>query len=215
MTFGLLVRLDADLWSVQQESRLAARCARTALLALLALAFATSSCATTFEEARVARPAASSAPGSTKATRETRCYRLADSEALWSSLGASSTLVAGASGVASLPVEDRYRPWTIGTSIVASALATFSQLYGRKLAETWARECSAHVSLDLPEDDGELATGLDACARAAKRLDALHCPEARPDFAAFCRHEVEHGVPICPTRLARIKTCAEVATVCR
>jgi hypothetical protein len=54
-----------------------------------------------------------------------------------------------------------------------------------------------------------------ACQRAGKRLAELKCKEAAPDFAEQCQKLVDQGLPICPTKLARIKTCAEVDTVCR
>lgn len=69
--------------------------------------------------------------------------------------------------------------------------------------------------VDAAETNDEKATGLDACARAGKRLEALQCAEARPDFADFCRHMTAQGVPLCPTKLARITTCAEVRGICR
>lgn len=69
--------------------------------------------------------------------------------------------------------------------------------------------------VDASETDIERASGLDACARAGKRLEALKCAEARPDFADFCRTMTAQGVPLCPTKISRIATCAEVQTICR
>lgn len=69
--------------------------------------------------------------------------------------------------------------------------------------------------LDDPESAQEQATGLDACARAAKTLHDLHCPEDRPDFADFCRHMLGEGIPLCPTKLSHIKSCAEIKDICR
>lgn len=67
---------------------------------------------------------------------------------------------------------------------------------------------------DDAETPAEAAQG-DACHRAGLRLAKLGCPEARPDWDAFCHNAVENSVPLCPTKLARIKSCSEVADVCR
>lgn len=67
---------------------------------------------------------------------------------------------------------------------------------------------------DDTETPAEASQG-DACHRAGLRLAKLGCPEARPDWDAFCHNAVENGVPLCPTKLARVKSCAEVADVCR
>lgn len=54
-----------------------------------------------------------------------------------------------------------------------------------------------------------------ACQRAADRLAKLHCKESAPDFAQRCQELVDAKQPICPTRIARIKSCEEIETICR
>lgn len=67
---------------------------------------------------------------------------------------------------------------------------------------------------DVEETPVEAKAGT-PCQRAAKRLAELHCKEAAPDFAQRCQELVDQGVPICPGKLAIVKTCAEVDEVCR
>lgn len=68
---------------------------------------------------------------------------------------------------------------------------------------------------ETPEEVAQAKKGNTACVRAGKRLAALKCPEASADFAKLCQQLVDSGQPICPTKLARIKSCAEVDTICR
>lgn len=68
---------------------------------------------------------------------------------------------------------------------------------------------------DDPETPMEAKQGT-ACQRAAKRLSDLKCKDAAPDFAVLCEKLVKEGkLPVCPTKLARIKSCDEVETICR
>lgn len=69
--------------------------------------------------------------------------------------------------------------------------------------------------LETPDEAAMTAKGKDACERAGDRLTTLKCKEARPDFAAICREYTKKGQPLCPTKLARIKSCDEVETICR
>ncbi len=80
-----------------------------------------------------------------------------------------------------------------------------------------ARPAACPDRSDDQETDAELAgaAGKDACDRAGARLAALKCPEARPDFGAFCRNALANHVPICPVKLSRITKCAQVDGVCR
>jgi hypothetical protein len=72
--------------------------------------------------------------------------------------------------------------------------------------------CPSRV--DDTETPAELGLG-DACHRAGLRLAELKCPEARPDWDAFCHEMAKQGVPLCPAKLAKVATCADVAKVCR
>jgi predicted small lipoprotein YifL len=67
---------------------------------------------------------------------------------------------------------------------------------------------------DDPETPIEAKAGT-ACQRAARRLELLKCKEAAPDFAEQCQKLVDQKLPVCPTKIAKIKTCGEVETVCR
>lgn len=64
-----------------------------------------------------------------------------------------------------------------------------------------------------PPPDPELPTEASkeqACEQAGTRLAALKCKEARADFKDFCLYELAHDVPLRPTCLAKITTCADV-----
>lgn len=67
---------------------------------------------------------------------------------------------------------------------------------------------------DDTESPAELAGG-DACHRAGLRLQTLKCPQYRSDWDQFCRHMVAEGIPICPAKIARAKSCGEVESICR
>lgn len=66
---------------------------------------------------------------------------------------------------------------------------------------------------DVPNAD-ESSLGSD-CHRAGERLKALSCKQYRPDWDAFCETRVQEGVPLCPVKLSRIKSCDEINTICR
>lgn len=67
---------------------------------------------------------------------------------------------------------------------------------------------------DVEETPVEAKAGT-PCQRAAKRLAELHCKESAPDFAQRCQELVDQGIPICPAKLAQLKTCDAVNKVCR
>lgn len=92
----------------------------------------------------------------------------------------------------------------------------FAALLGAVLA-CCARPPSPSCPMRLRDDQEtpEEAKAGDACHRAGLTLKALACPEYNANWDAFCRDMVARGVPICPTKLARVKTCAEVDEVCR
>jgi len=70
------------------------------------------------------------------------------------------------------------------------------------------------------DDKAAASSGKDACQRAADHLTkspaegGLGCKQYGPDFAAFCRDMEKQNVPVCPLKLAKVKTCAEANTVC-
>jgi len=61
-----------------------------------------------------------------------------------------------------------------------------------------------------------------SCERAARNLRKV-CPSrvlqieelAKTTYETWCQYQVDHGTPLCPTKLARVKTCKEIDSVCR
>lgn len=73
-------------------------------------------------------------------------------------------------------------------------------------------QCPSRV--DDPETPAELSAG-DACHRAGVNLKTA-CPKLwRADWDEFCHTMGEQGVPLCPAKLAKVKSCAEADKVCR
>lgn len=55
----------------------------------------------------------------------------------------------------------------------------------------------------------------DACHRAGVNLKTA-CPSLwRPDWDTFCRTMTADNIPLCPEKLAKVKSCAEADKVCR
>ena len=99
-----------------------------------------SGCATSFEEARMLAPkvAPKAAPRD-----ETRCRTLADREALWSSLAVAAGVAAGAGGLASIPLPDRYQGANVGLVVGAAILAAGGKAYAHSVGVQWATECAS------------------------------------------------------------------------
>jgi hypothetical protein len=38
---------------------------------------------------------------------------------------------------------------------------------------------------------------------------------AKVSYETFCQHQVDHGTPLCPTKLAKVRSCKEIDDVCR
>lgn len=66
---------------------------------------------------------------------------------------------------------------------------------------------------DAPTVDEQHA-GSD-CHRAGERLRVLRCKEYREDWDTFCEDLIRENVPVCPVKLSRIASCAEVDSICR
>ncbi len=67
---------------------------------------------------------------------------------------------------------------------------------------------------DDQETPAELSTG-DACHRAGENLKKA-CPKMwRDDWDDFCHTMVNNSIPLCPAKLAKVKSCAEADKVCR
>lgn len=187
----------------------------------LTLASSSAGCAVSFDEVRVnaPKPSAGSVAATPPVTLTARCRELGEREAFWSSVATGAALGAGAGGASVIPTPEKYRAIPVSISVGSAVLAAFSKLYAHKLGEAWAAECTtaqAKVNRDDDEETAEeKASGIDSCTRASTRLATLKCPEARPDFADVCRNALANKVPICPSKLAKIKTCAEVKDICR
>jgi len=112
-------------------------------LCLLAFAFALVGCAGSFESARQA-----GIEGATRASpRDTvRCEALDDRQQLWSGVAAGSALLAGASGVSTLPLPRDSREAQIGLAVGALTAATVAAIavaVEQSAGASWARECVA------------------------------------------------------------------------
>lgn len=105
----------------------------------LALVIGTTGCATSFEEARLV---ARSAPTKAAARDDAHCRHLADREAFWSSFAVATGALAGAGGVASIPIPDRYQPFSVGGVVLATVTAAGAKAYAHSLGVRWASECT-------------------------------------------------------------------------
>jgi hypothetical protein len=68
------------------------------------------------------------------------------------------------------------------------------------------RPCPPIVTEDQPDD----ASSDDVCGRAGATLQRLGCPEALPDYRAFCRHRISRRLPYRPACIAKLTKCADV-----
>lgn len=121
--------------------------AGTAVLFALGVSLATASsgCAMTFEEARLSAPKVASPNGPAKdAPRDNkRCQDIADRESFWNAVATASAVAAGAGGLATIPVPDRYQGLPVGFGVTAAITAAGAKVYAHSLGTTWARECAS------------------------------------------------------------------------
>jgi hypothetical protein len=82
--------------------------------------------------------------GSLTADSRERCEQLSDRAQLWGGVSRGSAVLAGAQGIATIPVtsHDAQVALAIGAAVAATSAATASYLESSS-AESWARECSA------------------------------------------------------------------------
>lgn len=67
--------------------------------------------------------------------------------------------------------------------------------------------------VDDPPPEGGVAD--DACHRAGENLKTA-CPRMwRKDWDDFCHTMVNDNIPLCPEKLAKVKSCDEADKVCR
>lgn len=105
----------------------------------IALALTSVGCATSFEQARLV---ARTAPTKAAARDDAHCRRLADREAFWSSFAIGTGALAGAGGIASIPIPDRYQPFSVGGVVLATVTAAGAKAYAHALGVRWASECA-------------------------------------------------------------------------
>ncbi len=107
------------------------------LLFLALLAFGLTGCAGTFEEARLvaASPESKLDVG--------YCRKLEDRRITWGAVGKGSALLAGASGLATLPVESSDTRLAVGgAALGAGVIAAASVYVSEQAGEAWVRDCS-------------------------------------------------------------------------
>ncbi len=119
----------------------------TAMLALACIV-SLSACAVPFEEARLAGRTAAAPPGATQVASapvrdDARCRELDDGRAWYGAAAKALGAAGGASGLASLPVDDaRTKTGLIIGGGVAAALAAGAVMLEQSKGAAWARECS-------------------------------------------------------------------------
>jgi len=83
-----------------------------------------------------------------------------------------------------------------------------------------ATSCEARFADD--RETAMEASGGTSCERAARNLRKV-CPSrvlqiedlANVSYETWCQYQIDHGTPLCPTKLARVKACKEIDDVCR
>jgi hypothetical protein len=112
--------------------------AKTTTITLIALCLG--GCSGSFEEAAKPRFALSPTP----ARDATRCASLDDGHRTWGGVAKGSAVLAGASGVAVIPIpsdDKTARISVAGGAVAAAALAAASMFVSDDFATAWSREC--------------------------------------------------------------------------
>ncbi len=105
--------------------------------AVLAL-FGLSGCAGSFEEARLVSGQVGAV---TDANRE-RCQSLDDRKVVWGGIAKGSAVLAGASGLTAIPVDDHdAEAGLVAGAVVFSALAATSVYVSESAGVSWVEEC--------------------------------------------------------------------------
>ncbi len=112
------------------------------LLVVLLGALTLSGCATTFEEARLAgAPAA--APAAPSPADVAYCRELDSSRTTWGAVAKGSAALAGASGLATLPVDsERGRLALGGATLAVGAVSVVAVYVSEAQGAAWVRDCS-------------------------------------------------------------------------
>ena len=112
------------------------------LLVLLLGALTLSGCAGTFEEARLAGPAAA-APAVPSPSDVAYCRELDSSRTTWGAVAKGSAALAGASGLATLPVDsERGRLALGGATLAVGAVSVVAVYVSEAQGAAWVRDCS-------------------------------------------------------------------------
>lgn len=120
-------------------------CANLGLMAAIALLGASclllaQGCAGSFEEAKLAGlndPRLAAAPD------VPRCHELDDAHRTWGAVGKSAAVLAGASGLATIPSPSEEADIALaGGALAAGAVAAGAIYVSESAGESWARECS-------------------------------------------------------------------------
>ena len=108
-------------------------------LLLMIAALSLTACAGTFEEARLVQPERPVA-----AAREAgRCTELDDQHRLWGAVGKGSAVLAGASGLATIPIDSREGEIGLAAGAVGTAALAATAVYlSESAAESYVRECT-------------------------------------------------------------------------
>ena len=121
---------------------------RIGLWLVVVLALVVSGCAGSLERARadgalLAAGAAEPDPGAA-AARVERCERLDRQHRTWGAVAKGAAVLAGASGLSTLPVEDQEaRAALAAGAITAGAAAAAAVAMSEGAAKSWARDCFA------------------------------------------------------------------------
>lgn len=108
-------------------------------LGAIAASVACHGCAGSLESARVAPMAMRVTP----AEQVQRCQDLDREHMVWDGIGKVAALVAGGSGLSTIPVnDDSARIGLVAGAVAASALSVYATTISTGAAEAWARECS-------------------------------------------------------------------------
>ena len=97
-----------------------------------------SGCAGSFEEARLAGKSPSAVAAYVPSLR---CTKLDNAHRAWGFAAVAGTSLAGASGLATIPVDNEARPYTAGATVVLAAGALGAKFVEDDYATAWAREC--------------------------------------------------------------------------
>lgn len=116
-----------------------------ATTALAALALALSACAGSLEHQRATGVAERRTGGAPEDRAVERCETLDDRRQIFGGIGKGAGLLAGASGISTIPLEEAdpaYRTAAAIGSLGFAAVAATTWYIAEKAGDSWARQCS-------------------------------------------------------------------------